>query len=168
MNSNLKALLLIGGIIVVFGFLGFLGFQVNTGEPAPAAPDGREIKVIFRGATMDDLPLRFTPQHNIQYSTPGVNLRNTFILENLSNEPVRFRPIHSVAPADAAAKYTMAVCFCFEDQEIPAGAKMEFPLVYRFGAELSDTVTVSHINYNLHSIPEGDDMRQASAEEAVR
>lgn len=144
-------------LIVVFAFavfaaLGYLGYRISA-HGVEAAPDpDRTVKVIFNAHVLDDLPVSFEPRDRIQEVALGEERHNVYVFENLSDETVRFRPIHSVAPPTAAANYVMTVCFCFNDQEIPPRGRMEFDVVYRFRTDMDPRARVCHVNYNLHRI----------------
>lgn len=158
---DLKALVFSGLILVVFAGLAVLGWQVNAAPAAPAA-DGRTVKVIFRSLVHDDLPVEFYPDDRVQTVIPGRNARNLYHFVNTSDEVVRFRPVHAVAPSAAASDFIMSVCFCFDDQEIGPGESIDFPIVYRLAEDLDPRVPTVHVSYNLHAIA-AEEMRLPAA-----
>ena len=63
---------------------------------APDVSTGRFVEVFFEKKIFDNLPLRFTPEHERQRVEVGSDTRNLYRLQNLSDQVVRFRPIHQV------------------------------------------------------------------------
>ncbi|MFW5845067.1 MAG: cytochrome c oxidase assembly protein [Planctomycetota bacterium] len=133
--------------------------QRSSGTAADAsAADERSIKVYFQGRALDDLPVAFAPAEKIQQAVIGEDVHNVYTFKNLSDEPVHFRPIHTVTPSFAATSYSMKVCFCFNDQTIEPGGEKTFDVVYRFNPDLDERVPFATVRYDLHRIAE-EDMR---------
>jgi cytochrome c oxidase assembly protein Cox11 len=150
--------------LVVFTLVGWVGVGLQkTHTPIVSSSFDQGHKVIFQAAVMDELPITFEPVDGSQFLQIGEERRNVYILENKSDEVIYIRPIHSVAPADAAAHYVMTVCFCFNDQRIEPGARMEFPLVYQFTDGMDARTNPIHINYNIHRI-DPNEMRPVKGE----
>ena len=125
---------------------------------ADAEAHGRPIKVYFEARALDGLPVLFFPEERIQTARPGEKVRNVYKFKNTSSEPVHFRPIHDVAPLMAAQMYKMEICFCFNDQVIPAYGTNEYEVVYYFEPDIDPRIGMCTVRYDLHKISE-DDMR---------
>ena len=124
---------------------------------APDVSTGRFVEVFFEKKIFDNLPLRFTPEHVRQRVEVGSDTRNLYRLQNLSDQVVRFRPIHQVDPGIIQQHFGMKVCFCFNDQEIGPGEERELPIVYRFDPAMDARVQDVTICYSLLALVEGED-----------
>ena len=156
MNKNVFMVAGFLVVVVVFTAVGWLGWRLQGNDYAQPSSDSdneeRRVQVVFQSHVLGGLPVRFSPNERIQYVTPGVDHKNTYLFQNLSDQTVYFTPIHSVAPADAARHYSMSVCFCFYDQKMPPHSSAEFTLVYRLDPALSVRTNPVFINYNLKRI----------------
>lgn len=114
---------------------------------------GRKIKVRFSGLVASGLPVHFDSEEAIQTVELGKQAENKYTFENLSNDTIRFRPIHSVLPEDAASKLDLIKCFCFDDQTLLPKQKMELPVIYTFGADLKPEITYVTMHYTLFPKP---------------
>ena len=118
---------------------------------------GRYVEVFFESKIFDKLPLRFAPEHERQRVEVGQDTKNVYRLQNLSDQVVRFRPIHQVDPGIIQEHFGMKVCFCFNDQEIGPGEERELPVVYRFDPAMDARVQDVTICYSLLALVEGED-----------
>ncbi|TVR10813.1 MAG: hypothetical protein EA401_12025 [Planctomycetota bacterium] len=155
-------------VVGLFALAGYIGWRVAE-PPAHETADideQRQVQVVFQSHVRGGLPVRFAPDERVQLVTPGIEHRNTYTFENLSDKPVFFTPMHSVSPPDAARHYSMSVCFCFYDQTMPARSRATFTVAYTLNPALNHRTNPVHINYNLVGIdpeqfrrspPNGDD-----------
>jgi len=170
-NGRLLLILVAGAVaMVVFAFVvlpplyslfcrvGGSAMNPNnaTVANAPAVTTGRFVEVFFESKVFDKLPLRFVPQHERQRVEVGGDTPNLYRLQNLSDQVVRFRPIHQVDPGIIQQHFGMKVCFCFTDQEIGPGEERELPVVYRFDPAMDERVQDVTICYSLLSLVEGE------------
>jgi cytochrome c oxidase assembly protein subunit 11 len=120
-----------------------------TGEP-------REIEVFFEAKAYDQLPVRFYPSEPRVVATVGKDSTVMYRFKNLSDEPVRFRPIHQVSPLIAGQHFSMKMCFCFNDQTLAPGESIEYPVMFSFDAGVDPRVTSVTVRYSLHRIRAGE------------
>ena len=125
----------------------------NTAQATPLAPGERApIKVSFNARVLDNLPVRFFAEKQVEKIMPGETGYNVFHFENLSNDMVYFRPLHTVSPSFAASVFDMKVCFCFNDQALKPGEKKSYEIQYSFGSDLDVRVSRAIVSYDLHKI----------------
>ena len=77
-----------------------------------------------------DLPFTFKAEQitqTIQIGAPGMAY---FTVRNDSDQPITGRAVYNVAPDVAGAYFVKTECFCFDDQTIPGGTEMRFPMIY--------------------------------------
>jgi len=67
----------------------------------------------------------------------------------MSNDTVYFRPVHSILPEDAAKKFTMTKCFCFDDQTLLPHEEKTFPVISILSADLNPDVEQVTLHYTL-------------------
>lgn len=147
------------------------GSQMQPNNPAVAAAapvaTGRHVEVFFESKVFDDLPVRFTAEHQTQRVEVGQDARNLYRFQNLSDRTIHFRPVHQVSPSRVAEHFGMKVCFCFNDQTLGPGESAEYPVVYTFAPELDARVKDVTICYSLLAVVEGED-EKASLERLER
>lgn len=131
------------------------GTAVRPNMAVTGGATGRFVEVLFQAKAFDGLPVRFWSEHDRQRVEVGQDAMNTYYLENRSDRPIRIRPIHQVAPINAARSFGMKVCFCFNDQEIEAHGRREFPVVYAFDPGLDTRVETITLCYSLFDIAPG-------------
>jgi cytochrome c oxidase assembly protein subunit 11 len=135
----------------------------NSGSgQQPAAPDRavvdgnrRPIEIYFAGQVYDGLPVTLEPVKRLVSIRPGEEGVNTYRFRNNSTKAVRFRPVHSVAPVQAAPHFVMRQCFCFTDQEVEAGGTREYPVTFTFDPAIDVRVSTTTVSYALFRIDEG-------------
>lgn len=135
------------------------GMNPNNPEAAAVAPvvgDERQIEVFFEAKAYDRLPVRFYPNEPRVVATVGKDSTVIYRFQNLSDEQVRFRPIHQVSPLIAGQHFSMKMCFCFNDQTLGPGESIEYPVVFGFGAGIDPRVTSVTVRYSLHRIKAGE------------
>ena len=122
---------------------------------------GRHIEVFFESKVFDNLPVRFWADSPSQVIEVGGKQSNTYHFQNLSDQPVRFRPVHQVNPGQIAKSFGMPVCFCFNDQEIGPGESRTWPVVYQIGADADPRIKDMTICYSLLAIVEGESKKDS-------
>lgn len=157
-------------LFFLFGYSAFYGLwckltgtQLSPNNPLASvvAPlpgnEGREVEVFFEGKAYDQLPVRFYPSESRVMARIGADARMTYRFKNLSDQSVRFRPVHLVSPLIAGQHFSMKMCFCFTDQTIPPGGSTEFPVVFAFDNQLDPRVTSVTVRYSLYRINAGEE-----------
>ncbi len=155
-------------LLFLFGYSSFYGLWckvtgtgMNPNNPQesavqPANGEQREIEVFFEAKTYDRLPVRFYPNEPRIVAKVGHDTKVIYRFKNLSDETVRYRPIHQVSPLIAGQHFSMKMCFCFNDQVLGPGESTEYPVVFSFGAGMDPRVTSVTVRYSLHRIREGE------------
>jgi len=107
---------------------GFAG-AVPRASHAPTTVLAQAVTVSF-DTNVRGLPWDFKPEQPSQTLKIGATGLAFFTVENLSDKPLTGRAAYNVAPALAGAYVRKLQCFCFNDQTIPAHAKVRFPVLY--------------------------------------
>ena len=108
------------------------GFN-GTPRRGTAGPHGaalaRELTVRF-DTNVRSLPWSFTADQTTQKVHIGAPAQAFFRVTNNGTTALTGRAVYSLAPESAAEHFIKTQCFCFDDQTIPAGKTVEFPVIY--------------------------------------
>lgn len=137
-----------------------IGFGISPLADVTEGGTGRMVKVLYTGVAAGDLPVYFRPKQAIQTVEVGAKFENEYRFVNMSDDSVFFRPVHSILPEDAAKKFTMTKCFCFDDQALGPHEEKTFPVVSILSADLKGSVQQVTLHYTLFA-KDAKDMRKS-------
>jgi cytochrome c oxidase assembly protein subunit 11 len=126
-----------------------IGFGISPNSDIEEGEGGREVKVLFTGVTAGSLPVYFKAKKSILTARIGKRFENEYHFVNMSDDTVYFRPVHSILPEDAAKKFTMTKCFCFDDQTMLPHEEKDFTVICALSKDLKDDVEQVTLNYTL-------------------
>jgi cytochrome c oxidase assembly protein subunit 11 len=134
--------------------LGF-GLSPNNTEAkvADAKTAGREIEVLFMGVVAGGAPIVFEGVEPTKEVRLGEQAETAYRFVNLSNDTIRFRPVHSILPEGAATRFALKKCFCFDDQTLLPKQEVTMPVVFSIGSDLDSNVERVTLNYTLFQKP---------------
>lgn len=170
MSKNKKLGMALGGVgVLMFGFafanvpafklfcsrLGFGLSPNNTqaGTTVKGVAANREVEVLFMGIVAGGAPIGFEPVEATKDVHLGQQARNSYRFVNLSNDTIRFRPVHSILPEAAATRFSLKKCFCFDDQTLLPRQEVELPVVFSIAPDLDSSVSQVTLNYTLFRKP---------------
>ena len=107
------------------------GFNGTTqrADRAPGAVAG-EVKVEFDANVHPGLPWRFEPEQNSVDIAPGARTKIFYRAQNLSARTIVGQAVYNVSP-DIVGKYFKKIqCFCFSEQTLQPGQKVDMPVVF--------------------------------------
>jgi len=148
-RKNLVAIACAGGVMFMTGaafaavplyrmFCQATGFN-GTVSRAESAPDRvlSETVLIRFDTNVRGLPMTFRPEQVSQRVRIGETGMAWFDVTNTSDQPIFARASYNVVPEQAGPYFQKLQCFCFDDQTIPAGQTMKFPVQYFVAPELA-------------------------------
>jgi cytochrome c oxidase assembly protein subunit 11 len=153
MNRNARTALL--GFLLVFGMVGlayasvplyrmfcevtgFAGTPIRD-EAARAPGDaGRMISVRFDANTSSALPWRFAPVDTHRDVAIGARNIALFTARNLADRPATGTATFNVTPAMAGKYFTKIQCFCFTQQTLQPGEKVQMPVIFFVDPKILD------------------------------
>jgi cytochrome c oxidase assembly protein subunit 11 len=107
---------------------GFAGTPERA-DRAPGAVAG-QVKVQFDANVHPGLPWRFEPEQNYVNVAPGAQTKIFYSAQNLSARAITGQAVYNVSP-DTVGKYFKKIqCFCFSEQTLKAGQKVDMPVVF--------------------------------------
>jgi cytochrome c oxidase assembly protein subunit 11 len=142
-NKNGKTLLILVSIVAAMivlvaltprlyrAFCEATGFNGTTqrADRAPGAVAG-EVKVQFDANVHPGLPWRFEPEQTSVNVAPGAQTKIFYRSQNLSARAITAQAVYNVSP-DTVGKYFKKIqCFCFTEQTLQPGQKVDMPVVF--------------------------------------
>jgi cytochrome c oxidase assembly protein subunit 11 len=142
-DKNGKTLLIL--LLIVAGMIGLValtprlyrafceatGFNGTTqrADRAPGAVAG-QVKVQFDANVHPGLPWRFEPEQTAVNVAPGARTQIFYRAQNLSARAITAQAVYNVSP-DTVGKYFKKIqCFCFTEQTLQPGQKVNMPVVF--------------------------------------
>ncbi|WP_050603195.1 cytochrome c oxidase assembly protein [Ruegeria sp. 6PALISEP08] len=164
------------GVVVLMGSLAWAsvpfydwfcrvtGFGGTTGV-AEAAPDDildRTITVRFDASKAKDMAWEFKPvvrEMEVRIGETGLAFYEAY---NPTDRPIAGQASYNVAPYSAGGYFQKIACFCFEEQVLQPGERVEMPVTFFVDPEMVDdleakyvhTITLSYTFYEI-DLPEG-------------
>jgi cytochrome c oxidase assembly protein subunit 11 len=138
------------------------GFNGTTqrADRAPGAVAG-QVKVQFDANTHPGLPWRFEPEQVSVNVAPGAQTKIFYSAQNLSARAITGQAVYNVSP-DTVGKYFKKIqCFCFTEQTLQPGQKVDMPVVFFVDPAIKkdpDTknvheITLSYTFYPVETVP---------------
>ncbi len=114
-----------------------------------AAQEDREVRIEFLASVARGMSWEFRPMDKEISVRPGMMNKTTFFVRNRSNKTVIGQAVPSVSPGQAAQYLKKIECFCFEQQELMAGAEMEMGVTFYVDAELPAHINELTLSYTM-------------------
>lgn len=112
----------------------------------------RYINVQFITRSGGGLPWRLEVEHQQIRVHPGQPTEVNFAFTNQSDEALSGRAVPSVSPSQASRYLRKVNCFCFEEQHLKAGERVEMPLVFQLTRDLPAEVKTVTLVYTLYPV----------------
>ena len=115
---------------------GFGGTPLRA-ERAPGAVAG-QVGVRFDANVHPGLPWRFEPEQQRIEIKPGAQTKIYYRAQNLSARPWTGQAAFNVSPDQAGKYFKKIQCFCFTEQTLKAGEKVDMPVVFFVDPKIKD------------------------------
>ncbi|MGP0170313.1 cytochrome c oxidase assembly protein [Pseudomonas sp. NCHU5208] len=112
----------------------------------------REVRVQFLATNAAGMVWEFGPKADDLVVHPGETRDMLFVAYNPSDEPMTAQAIPSVSPARAAAFFHKTECFCFTQQVLQPGERIEMPVRFIVDRDLPEDVRHLTLSYTLFDI----------------
>lgn len=141
---------------------GFAGTpQINTADENDRAVSERTIKVRFDANVSPELPWRFKPEQRELTVRIGESSLAVYEAANLSKKPITGHATFNITPYKAAQYFVKVACFCFDDQTLEAGQRVDMPVSFYVDPEILNdvdardvkTITLSYTFFRAESEP---------------
>lgn len=130
----------------------------------PAGVDrSRDIKMEFVTSTNGDLPWKFKALTGTTSVHPGALNEAHFVVENTSDKTIVGRAIYNVTPSVASVYFSKTECFCFTEQTLEPGERLEMPVRYMINPDLPNNIKGVTLSYTFFELSESDGKAAAAA-----
>ena len=138
---------------------GFNGTTLRA-DRAPGAVAG-QIGVRFDANVHPGLPWRFEPEQNTVRIQPGAQTRIFYRAQNLSARAITGQAVYNVSPETLGKYFKKIQCFCFSEQTLQPGQKVDMPVVFFVDPAIKkdpdardvDEITLSYTFYPVETVP---------------
>jgi len=121
----------------------------GTTQRAAAGADHilkREITVRFDGTVSQGLSWVFKPEEVSQTMHVGETKLAFFAAENYSDNAVTGRASFNVSPSKAGRYFKKIECFCFTEQTLQPGEKVDMPVTYFVDPSIADDPNLDDVD----------------------
>ncbi|MBK4989692.1 cytochrome c oxidase assembly protein [Pseudomonas sp. S36] len=132
-----------------FGINGKTGGQY---EGSQLADTTRSVRVQFMSTNASDMVWDFYASDDQLQVNPGAVNQMIFIAHNPTDRPMSAQAIPSITPAEAAAYFHKTECFCFTQQVLQPGERIEMPVRFIVDRDLPAGVKHLTLAYTLFDI----------------
>ncbi len=119
---------------------------------AQTVDEGREVRVQFLATNAADMSWEFRPLVDQVITHPGASTQVLFVARNPTDKPMTAQAIPSVAPAKAASYFHKTECFCFTQQVLQPGERIEMPVRFFIDRDMPADVRHLTLAYTLFDI----------------
>lgn len=105
----------------------------------------RTIKVRFDANVARTLPWRFTPEKTAIDVKIGESTLAFYKTANLSARSITGTATYNVTPEIVGSYFNKIECFCFSEQTLGAGEKVEMPVTFFIDPAIMDDPEASHV-----------------------
>ncbi|XP_024634984.1 cytochrome c oxidase assembly protein COX11, mitochondrial isoform X1 [Medicago truncatula] len=106
----------------------------------------REIVVQFNADISDGMPWKFLPTQREVRVKPGESALAFYTVENQSSTPITGVSTYNVTPMKVGVYFNKIQCFCFEEQRLLPGEKIDMPVFFYIDPEIEDDPKMNGIN----------------------
>ena len=131
---------------------GINGKTAGAYEGAQTVDQARQVRVQFLATNSADMVWEFHPQADELSVHPGATQQMLFVAFNPTDKPMTAQAIPSVAPSKAAAYFHKTECFCFTQQVLQPGERIEMPVRFIVDRDLPKDVHHLTLAYTLFEI----------------
>ncbi|MBT2295147.1 cytochrome c oxidase assembly protein [Pseudomonas fluorescens] len=133
----------------VFGINGKTAGQY---EGEQIVDESRQVRVQFLSTNSVDMVWDFYPKADQLVVQPGAVNEMVFVVHNPTDRPMSAQAVPSIAPSNAAAYFHKTECFCFTQQVLQPGERIEMPMRFIVDRDMPKEVKHLTLSYTLFDI----------------
>ena len=159
-NRN-KTLLQLVGVVVFMGAMAWaavpfynwfcrvtgFGGTTNVASATTGTVLDREIKIRFDGSKARDFPWDFKPSQTEMTLKIGEDGLAFYEAYNPTDKPIAGQASYNVYPYEAGGYFNKIECFCFTEQVLMPGERVQMPVNFFVDPEIVDDPDAKHINH---------------------
>lgn len=131
---------------------GINGKTAGAYQGQQAVDESRQVRVQFLATNSADMVWEFHPKADELTVVAGASNEMLFVAHNPTDMPMTAQAIPSVAPSKAAAFFHKTECFCFTQQVLQPGERIEMPVRFIVDRDLPKDVKHLTLAYTLFDI----------------
>jgi cytochrome c oxidase assembly protein subunit 11 len=131
---------------------GINGKTAGAYDGAQTVDETRQVRVQFLATNAADMVWEFRAKADELTVYPGASNEMLFIAHNPTDKPMTAQAIPSVSPSKAAAFFHKTECFCFTQQVLQPGERIEMPVRFIVDRDLPADVQHLTLAYTLFDI----------------
>lgn len=136
-----------------FGINGKTATSAFTGS-AGVVDESRSVRVQFVSTNAEGMVWSFGPAASELILHPGETHEMMFVAHNPTDRPMIAQAIPSVSPSKAAAFFHKTECFCFTQQVLQPGERIEMPVRFVVDPALPAEVRRLTLAYTIFDVTE--------------
>ncbi|WP_035484761.1 cytochrome c oxidase assembly protein [Geminicoccus roseus] len=121
------------------------GGTTQRAEAAPREVSDTEVTVFFNADLAADMPWEFKPAQRSVKMRLGEEKLVFYTAENLTREPIAGTATFNVTPFAAGPHFLKIECFCFTEQVLQPGEKVDMPVSFYVDPSILDDVEAQDI-----------------------
>ena len=113
----------------------------GTTQVANSVPDvilDRVVTIHFNSDVNQHLPWNFSPEQRKMKINVGQEGLINYYAQNTSNKPVAGTAVYNVTPPKAGKYFNKTQCFCFNEQILQPGERMNMPVLFFVDPSIAD------------------------------
>jgi cytochrome c oxidase assembly protein subunit 11 len=118
-------------------FTGYGGTTVASKQSAARVLE-REITVTFNADIDPQLPWEFYPAQEKVTLRIGEQKLVHYVAHNKTNTRIKGHAVYNVVPFAAGSHFVKVDCFCFKEQTLEPGQKVDMPVLFYIAPSLAD------------------------------
>ncbi|WP_374764395.1 cytochrome c oxidase assembly protein [Yunchengibacter salinarum] len=152
-RKNGRVALIVGGVVAAMVALSFAavplydlfcrvtgygGTTQTAGDRAGPQVTDRDVTIRFASNTHRDMPWRFKPKQNTQSLKVGEKTIAVYEAYNPTDRTITGTATYNVTPLKAGSYFIKVDCFCFTEQTLKPGERVDMPVIYYIDPALAD------------------------------
>jgi cytochrome c oxidase assembly protein subunit 11 len=132
-----------------------LGINGKTGDQytqTQVVDQGRQVRVQFLSTNAADMSWGFYPKADELTVYPGAVNEMLFVAQNPTGNAMTAQAVPSISPSTAAVYFHKTECFCFTQQMLQPGERIEMPVRFIVDRDLPNDVKHLTLAYTLFDI----------------
>lgn len=123
----------------------------------------RDVRMEYVTSVNGNLPWRFKALTKTTNIHPGALNEAHFIVENQSDRTIVGRAVYNVSPAEASLYLSKTECFCYTEQILKPGEKLEMPMRFVIGTDLPKNIKGVTLSYTFFETSSSDNNKTAGS-----
>jgi cytochrome c oxidase assembly protein subunit 11 len=123
-----------------------LGGTTQRANAAPEAVSDRAVSVRFDANVGNGLGWSFRPitrEVDVKLGEVGEAM---FVAENRTDKTLTATAVFNVAPLEIGAYFNKIACFCFSDQTLQPGERVEMPVTFFVDPSMAEDTTLDYVH----------------------